>query len=489
MAWEFPIADPQAEMTNASLIAKRGRIEQTMMNGDKDGVNVVADFSQLGVSKKRVERLQELGITKPTPVQIETIPIVYQGRDVISQAQTGTGKTLAFVLPMLDRIRIEEPTVQGLILTPTRELALQITGEVKKLIKDSGMEVLAVYGGQDVEAQLHKLKGHNHIVVATPGRLLDHLRRETISLTDVKMLVLDEADQMLHMGFLTEVDDILRQTSHTKQTMLFSATMPPKIRDLSGRLLRNPVHVTVKSERVTVKGIRQWAVETTDRRKQDTLVRLLQETQPYLALIFCRTKRRAKVLNEALQQRGFSSDELHGDLSQSKREQAMKRFREAKLQLLVATDVAARGLDVEGITHVFNYDIPLDVESYIHRIGRTGRAGESGLAITLFVPKDRQALAQIEKGIDMKLEHRIDEGKSQGNDTSGSSRKPTGHVDRPSGRRKSCMTRNSGSGRGRHDKMDKSKRAAENTASRHGKRDATGARTKQRSPRVRKLSK
>lgn len=376
------------------------------MDRVQDGVDHVADFTQLGVSKGLAERLMRTGITQPTDVQVETIPIVYAGRDVISQAQTGTGKTLAFVLPMLDRIQPGLPVVQGLILTPTRELALQITAEMQKLIGESGIQALAVYGGQDVEAQLRKLKGRQHIVIATPGRLLDHLRRQTISLGDVRMLVLDEADQMLHMGFLPEVLDILRHTPEDKQTMLFSATMPPKIRELSARLLHDPAHVTVNSERVTVQGIRQWVVETTDRRKQDTLVQLLAEQQPYLAIIFCRTKRRAHTLNEALQRRGFLSDELHGDLSQAKREQVMKRFREAKLQMLVATDVAARGLDVEGVTHVFNYDVPLDAESYIHRIGRTGRAGESGLAITLAAAKDMQALAEIERGIGMRLERR-----------------------------------------------------------------------------------
>ena len=373
----------------------------------------MTDFAGLGVSEQLVDRLKANGISKPTPVQAETIPFVYQGRDVISQAQTGTGKTLAFVLPMLDKVRPELPQVQALILTPTRELALQITAEVKKLLDPRGdTKVLAVYGGQDVEAQLHKLKGHNHIVVATPGRLLDHLRRETLSLADIKMLVLDEADQMLHMGFMTEVNDILRQTPYKKQVMLFSATMPPRIRELAEQLLRSPVSVTVKTERVTVKDIRQWAVETTDRGKQDALVQLLETTQPYLAIIFCRTKRRASTLNEALQQMGYDSDELHGDLSQMKREQVMKRFRDAKLQLLVATDVAARGLDVEGVTHVFNYDVPQDVESYIHRIGRTGRAGEKGLAITLYAPKDKHELADIENGIQMVLERRTEEGAS-----------------------------------------------------------------------------
>lgn len=379
----------------------------------EDGVDQVSDFLQLGVSQRLVDRLKANGIANPTPVQAETIPIVYQNKDVISQAQTGTGKTLAFVLPMLDKIRPELPQVQGLILTPTRELALQITAEVKKLLDPSGdIKVLAVYGGQDVEAQLHKLKGHNHIVVATPGRLLDHLRRETISLADIKMLVLDEADQMLHMGFMTEVETILRQTPYKKQVMLFSATMPPRIRELAEQILRSPVSVTVKAERVTVKDIRQWAVETTDRGKQNALVQLLEKTQPYLAIIFCRTKRRASTLNEALQAMGYDSDELHGDLSQMKREQVMKRFRDAKLQLLVATDVAARGLDVEGVTHVFNYDVPQDVESYIHRIGRTGRAGEKGLAITLYVGKDKHEMADIEDGIQMTLERRTEEGAS-----------------------------------------------------------------------------
>ncbi|MEQ4485476.1 DEAD/DEAH box helicase [Cohnella silvisoli] len=371
----------------------------------------MTDFAGLGVSESRVAILKAMGIVTPTPVQEETIPIVTAGHDVISQAQTGTGKTLAFVLPMLDKIKTDLPHVQGLIVTPTRELAIQITAEIKKLIQpEDGIKVLAVYGGQDVEAQLFKLKGNIHIIVATPGRLLDHLSRETISLDNVKMLVLDEADQMLHMGFLKEVEEILSKTPYKKQSMLFSATMPGSIREMAGRILRNPQHVTVKAERVTVKDIRQWVIETSDREKQATLVKLLEETQPYLSIIFCRTKRRAAVLNEALQEMGYSSDELHGDLSQAKREQVMKRFRDARLQFLIATDIAARGLDVEGVTHVFNYDVPQDVESYIHRIGRTGRAGESGLAITLISPKDRRELADIENGIQMAMERRSEEG-------------------------------------------------------------------------------
>ncbi|MDB4866067.1 MAG: hypothetical protein JWR03_400 [Cohnella sp.] len=364
-------------------------------------------FEQLGIGEERTALLRRLGIASPTPIQEKAIPPVLEGRDVIGQAQTGTGKTLAFVLPMLEKLDPTAPYVQGLIVSPTRELALQITAEVKKLIAGrDDLRALAVYGGQDVEAQLHKLKKTVQIVICTPGRLLDHLRRETIELSHVKMLVLDEADQMLHMGFLNEVEEILRAVPYKRQTLLFSATIPANVRTLATQILRDPVEITVKGPQVTLKDIRQWAVETTDRAKQSNLRRLIDEQNPFLAMIFCRTKRRASTLNEALQELGYNSDELHGDLSQSKREQVMNRFREAKLQLLVATDVAARGLDVEGVTHVFNYDIPQDVDSYIHRIGRTGRAGGSGLAVTFVVPRDQPELAAIENGIGQTLERR-----------------------------------------------------------------------------------
>lgn len=364
----------------------------------------MADFKELGISEARTALLRRMGIVRPTPIQERAMPLIMAGHDLIGQAQTGTGKTLAFVLPMLERLDPSLPHVQGLIVSPTRELAIQITSEVKKLIEGTEYRVLAVYGGQDVEAQLHKLQRTMHIIVCTPGRLLDHLRRETIELSKVKMLVLDEADQMLHMGFLGEVEEILRALPYRKQSLLFSATMPANVRGLAARFMNRPEEVTVKGPQVTVKDIRQWAVETTDRAKQAALRKLIDEQRPFLAMIFCRTKRRASTLNEALQQLGYNSDELHGDLSQTKREQVMTRFRQAKLQLLVATDVAARGLDVEGVTHVYNYDIPHDVESYIHRIGRTGRAGASGLAITFVAPRDRPELAMIENGIGMAME-------------------------------------------------------------------------------------
>ncbi|WP_010096056.1 DEAD/DEAH box helicase [Ornithinibacillus scapharcae] len=369
------------------------------------------DFLQLGIRKEINHTLRSLGIITPTSIQERTIPSVLEGKDVIAKAQTGTGKTLAFVLPILEKIDVQKSDVQALILTPTRELALQISKEIKRMVENvEGIHTLAVYGGQDVAHQLKKLKGSTHIVVATPGRLLDHIRRGTIELSTVQMLVIDEADQMLLMGFLPEVDDIIHETLSSRQTMLFSATMPNEIRSLAKKYMVEPEFIEVKAERVTVDEIKQVVIETTDRRKQATLLNLIQEHRPFLAIIFCRTKVRAKKLHEALIASGYESDELHGDLTQSKREKAMKRFREAKTQFLVATEVAARGLDVEGVTHVYNYDIPHDVESYVHRIGRTGRAGGDGVAITLVAPKDMEFLRMIEKGIGQKFDIQVIEG-------------------------------------------------------------------------------
>ncbi|BAU26340.1 ATP-dependent RNA helicase DeaD [Aneurinibacillus soli] len=370
------------------------------------------DFQQLGIGSSLYTKLQENGITTPTPIQEQAIPVLLQGRDVIGKAQTGTGKTLAFLLPIMEKIDLSINHIQALIITPTRELALQVTAEAKKLADGSGIHVLAVYGGQDVERQMKQLEGDVHIVIGTPGRLLDHLRRGTIELSHVAMLVLDEADQMLHIGFLPEVQDIISETPDERQTMLFSATMTQAVRMLAKRYTREAYDIRVKEAEITVSDIQQLLVETTDRAKQDTLCRLINEQRPFLAMIFCRTKRRVSKLNEALQARGYSVDELHGDLSQAKREQVMQRFREGQIHLLIATDVAARGLDVDGVTHVFNYDIPHDVESYVHRIGRTGRAGEVGRAITLAAPKDRPYVAMIEKGIRMTLSRQA--GKQKG---------------------------------------------------------------------------
>lgn len=377
-------------------------------------MKILHDFNTLGLQPSLTKALKTIGLVQPTPIQAEAIPVLLKGNDIIAQAKTGTGKTFAFVLPILEKIDPNQINIQALIVTPTRELALQITTEIEKLlstIKD--IHVLAIYGGQDVNRQLNKLQGSIHIVVGTPGRILDHVRRGTIDFSNTSILVLDEADQMLHIGFLPEVEQIIELTPHTRQTMLFSATLPQPVRKLAGKYMNQPVDVTIKSTQITVEQITQRVVETTDRAKQSTLCKLIDMYRPFLAIIFCRTKRRTAKLNEALQVLGYNSDELHGDLSHAKREDVMRRFRDAEIQLLVATDVAARGLDVEGVTHVFNYDIPEDVESYIHRIGRTARAGGKGLAITLVAQKDRNFLRMIEKGIGSPIKRKlIEEPKS-----------------------------------------------------------------------------
>ena len=364
----------------------------------------MSQFSSLGISGELVQALEELNITEPTPIQKQAIPFALEGKDLIAQAQTGTGKTFAFLLPIIENIDITSEYVQALIVTPTRELALQITNEVQKLIAHlEDVNVLAVYGGQDVEKQLNKLKKNVQIVIATPGRLLDHLRRESIDLSNVSFLVLDEADQMLHIGFLPEVESIIAQTSSARQTMLFSATMSVDVKSLAKKHMKNPQTVQIEKKQGPAEKVEQLAVQTTDRGKQGTLIHLIKTQQPFMAVIFCRTKRRVSKLFGILQNEGFLCDELHGDLSQAKRERVMKNFRDAKVQLLVATDVAARGLDVEGVTHVYNYDIPEDSESYIHRIGRTGRAGMDGLAVTLYTANDRSLLSEIEGDLNISI--------------------------------------------------------------------------------------
>jgi ATP-dependent RNA helicase DeaD len=362
-------------------------------------------FTNLGISNTFIEILKRNGYVTPTPIQEKAIPLLIEGKDVIAQSQTGTGKTLAFILPILEKIKPQESFVQAVIVTPTRELALQITSELNK-IKPEEINVLAVYGGQDVERQVKKLSGGIHIIVATPGRLIDHLHRGTVQLDGVSMLVLDEADQMLHVGFLPDVETIISELPTARQTFLFSATLSEQVQALAKNYMTKPERIRIKTKNVTVNEIEQYVYETTDRTKQDSLKYVLEQHRPFLAVIFCRTKRRVSNLTEALKAAKYNCEELHGDLSQAKREQVMKRFREADLQYLIATDVAARGLDVEGVTHVFNYDIPLDAESYIHRIGRTGRAGGKGLAITFVAPKDKNYLSLIEKGIDMQLERK-----------------------------------------------------------------------------------
>lgn len=363
-------------------------------------------FFSLGLSQALCDALGRAGLIEPTPVQRQTIPPALNGNDVIVQAQTGTGKTMAFLLPILERAaaRGTQEGIGALVLTPTRELAIQITAEARGLAEAVGLSILPVYGGQDVIAQAHKLDSDPDLVIATPGRLLDHMRRGTVSLDALTVLVLDEADQMLHLGFLPEVEDIIDHTPYSRQTMLFSATFPQTVRTLAERYLRNPVDIRIQGKRITLEAIRQYVVKMSDRQKKDTLLTLLWQDVPERAVIFCRTKIRVKKLAEMLASERQSVDELHGDLTQPKREDVMQRFRNGDLRLLVATDVAARGLDIDGITHVYNYDIPHDTDSYIHRIGRTGRAGRRGTAITLAAPRDEGTLLEIEQGIGTALE-------------------------------------------------------------------------------------
>lgn len=364
------------------------------------------NFKALGIHEDTLKVLKQSGITTPTPIQAQSIPLITEGKDVIAEAQTGTGKTLAFLLPIFENISPTATTVQALILSPTRELAIQITEEAMKLARIKDINVLALYGGKDTSTQLKKLKKSIQIVIATPGRLLDHIGRQTIDLSKVKTFVLDEADQMLLMGFKNEVDTILKVLPRKRQTLCFSATMDSGVKKLAYAYTKEPHVITVKNPTITLTSIKQEVVETTDRHKQDALCQVLDEDRPFMAIIFCRTKRRVDILQDALRARGYDSVKLHSDIIQSKRERIMKSFRNADIQYLVATDVAARGLDVTGVTHIYNYDIPETAESYIHRIGRTGRAGEEGYTCLFMDQKNKKTLEEIEAAIKMKLPRR-----------------------------------------------------------------------------------
>lgn len=360
-------------------------------------------FSELKVNEKLCEILKNVGIKEATPVQEAAIPVIRSGRDVVVQAQTGTGKTLAFLLPIMEKIKINAPAIQALVVTPTRELALQITSVAQKVGKDVGIRSMTVYGGQAVDRQVHKLSQSPHIVIGTPGRILDLIRRKQLDLSGANKVVLDEADQMLHMGFLEEVEGVLKETAGDRQTMFFSATIPDRIRGLARHYMQAPQDIKIVSDNITLDEIEQIIVDTNEDNKLDQLCTMINAYQPYLAMVFCHTKQRVSQVATALAQRGYLVDELHGDLTQAKRTLVMRRFATAKLQILVATDIAARGLDVEGVTHVFNYDIPHDVESYIHRIGRTGRAGDTGKAITFVNARQHEFLRIIEKGIQSRI--------------------------------------------------------------------------------------
>ncbi|CDN26493.1 K05592 ATP-dependent RNA helicase DeaD [Limosilactobacillus fermentum] len=354
-------------------------------------------FSELGLSNKLLKAIQRSGYEEATPIQEQTIPMVLAGKDVIGQAQTGTGKTAAFGLPTIENVDVENPAIQALIISPTRELAIQTEEELFRLGKEKRVKVQVVYGGADIRRQIRSLEKNPQILVGTPGRLRDHLRRGTVDLSGVQTLVLDEADEMLNMGFLEDIEDIIKQTPSERQTLLFSATMPPEIKRIGVQFMHDPQTVKIKAKELTTDLVDQYYVRAKDYEKFDIMTRMIDVQDPDLTIVFGRTKRRVDELSRGLIARGYNAAGIHGDLTQDRRSKIMRRFKEGHLDILVATDVAARGLDISGVTHVYNYDIPSDPDSYVHRIGRTGRAGHHGVSLTFVTPNEMDYLHEIEK--------------------------------------------------------------------------------------------
>jgi ATP-dependent RNA helicase DeaD len=355
-------------------------------------------FSDLGLSDSVLKAVSEAGYETPSPIQAQSIAPLLEGRDLLGQAQTGTGKTAAFSLPLLSRIDPKSKMPQMLVLAPTRELAIQVAEAIQGYARYmKGLHVLPIYGGQSMGVQLGQLKRNPQIIVGTPGRVLDHIRRGTLKLGNLQSLVLDEADEMLRMGFIDDVETILKETPDTRQVALFSATMPPAIHRVATRYLNNPVEIRIKSKTTTMESINQRYWQVTGMHKLDALTRILEVEEFDAMIIFVRTKNATTELAEKLEARGYSSSPLNGDMNQAAREKAIERMKKGKLDILVATDVAARGLDIDRMSHVVNYDIPYDTESYVHRIGRTGRAGRKGEAILFVAPREKRMLFAIEK--------------------------------------------------------------------------------------------
>lgn len=359
-------------------------------------------FKVLGISDLVIQSLNDMGFEEPTPIQEQTIPPAKRGKDLIGRAQTGTGKTAAFGIPLVENA-LDTDKLQAVVLTPTRELAIQVAEELNRIGQHANVNTLPIYGGQEIERQIKALKKRPQIIVATPGRLMDHMRRKTVRLGEISMVILDEADEMLNMGFLEDIETILQETPETRQTLLFSATMPQQIQTLAKRFMKDPELISIRAKEVTVPLVEQYYIELQDRQKFDVLCRLLDIQFPNLAIVFGRTKRRVDEVSEALKKRGYSTEGLHGDLSQAKRDSVLRQFREGTIEVLVATDVAARGLDISGVTHIYNFDVPQDSESYVHRIGRTGRAGQTGAAVTFVIPREIGHLRSIEHGTKRKI--------------------------------------------------------------------------------------
>ncbi len=355
-------------------------------------------FNELSLSSEILQAVEEMGYVEASPIQSQAIPFLLQNRDVIGQAQTGTGKTAAFSIPLLEKIDPSQKSTQALILCPTRELAMQVSGEVKKLSKyKRGVNTLAIYGGDPIDKQINNLKRGVQVIVGTPGRVIDHLKRGTLSFRDVRTIVLDEADEMLDMGFREDIEMILDTMPDDRQTVLFSATMAKPIMTLTKKYQRNPELVQVTKNELTVSTIEQYYYEVKSTLKTQVMTRLIDQHNLQLMLVFCNTKRKVDEVVEELQGNGYHAEGLHGDMNQSQRNRVMQKFRSGNVNILVATDVAARGIDVENVDAVFNLDIPLDPEYYVHRIGRTGRAGRSGKSFTFASARERNKLREIEK--------------------------------------------------------------------------------------------
>jgi ATP-dependent RNA helicase DeaD len=363
----------------------------------------MTSFTDLGLEPALLQAIHDVGYDAPSPIQEQAIPPLLAGSDVIGQAQTGSGKTAAFGLPMLQYVDPEEHEVQGLVLTPTRELCIQVTQALRAYGKSKGVDVVAVFGGAPIRTQQAQLRGGGHIVVGTVGRVKDLISRHSIVLHACRFVVLDEADEMLDLGFLEDVERILSLTPSSRQTTLFSATMPPAIRHLADQYLYDPVTIKVKTATLTVDTVEQFALEVKPREKPDRLLEVLEAENPDQAIVFVRTKIRCEQLFRTLRDRGMNVKALHGDMSQGARDGVMISFKDGRLPLLVATDVASRGLDISGISHVINFDIPPSPDVYVHRIGRTGRVGRSGRAITFYEPRQQRELQAIERHAGVKL--------------------------------------------------------------------------------------
>lgn len=355
-------------------------------------------FDEFGLTPQVNRAIKEMGFEESTPIQTKAIPAIRTGQDVIGQAQTGTGKTCAFAIPAIEMMNTEDEAVQVLVLCPTRELAIQTAEEFESVSKfTERVRILPVFGGQSIERQIKALKKRPQIIIGTPGRVMDHMRRRTLKLGGLKMMILDEADEMLSMGFQEDIDTILEETSEDKQTILFSATMPKSILAITKKYQDDPVHIKIAHQQLTVPNIEQYCIEVRESSKIDILSRVIDGNNINLALVFCNTKRKVNELTMRLKTWGYSAAALHGDIRQNERLNVLNKFRNGELNLLVATDVAARGIDVDNIEAVFNYDIPNDEEYYVHRIGRTGRAGKTGKAYTFISGREWIKLKDIQR--------------------------------------------------------------------------------------------